>query len=130
MTRYMQQEYNQDSKNMTGLSSSFERRDTDEATAAQILAPNGAVGYKFALSPPGQSSLAVCGQPPPGPSHEEIAMMASMDVNTAKGGMCMVGKSRLVWIEGRSTTLLSGGASEDEFRAAAERGVILFLRRS
>lgn len=110
---------------MSGLPSSFERRDTDEATAAQIL---GEFGYKFALQPP-DSPLAVCGQPPPGPNHKEIAEMAGMDVNTAKGGMCMAGESQLVYFEGKSTTLPSGGASEDEFRAAAERGVTLFLRQ-
>lgn len=86
-------------------------------------------GYKFVVGEreEGNLELALYRKPPPGPNHKDIAEAARFLIESAKGGMLMISLDNdgLKYVEGGySTTLPSGGASEEDFKAALASGML------
>ncbi len=89
-------------------------------------------GHKFVVGKreEGHLELAVHSKPPPGPSHKEIAEKVEFEVLKAQGGSLMVSLEgdELRYVEGYSTTLPSGGASEEDFKIALASGMLWLVK--
>lgn len=86
-------------------------------------------GHKFVVgkrTEGGDLELSVYKKSPPSPSHKDIAEKMGFQVSKARGGTLMVSLEgeELKYVEGYSTTLPSGGASEEDFNAALASGML------
>lgn len=90
-------------------------------------------GYKFVVGEREggeELELAVHGKPPPGPSHKEIAEAVGFLVPKAQGGILQIplDDDGFEYVDGGSTTLPSGGASEKDFNTALASGMLWLVK--